>query len=145
MRSAGSSAAGSAHEPARPDIDAHHAVPAVEPGELDLVGAHEPRALDIDQLAVEHVFLQQHLLRATFEPAEVELYRAQRRTTLVDFVDLRGRDEDLAAGDRREQASDGWIPVLSEPNNQVVDAAELTAFAIVEPAAGDERQVQNSR
>ncbi len=36
-------------------VDADHALPAVEPRELDLVGADEAGALDVDQLPVEHV------------------------------------------------------------------------------------------
>ena len=60
-------------EPAHADVDADHAVPALEPRELDLVRADEPGAVDVDQLPVEHVLLQQHLLRPPLEVLEIEL------------------------------------------------------------------------
>ena len=49
--------------PAGTGVDADHAPGARDERELDLVGAHQARALDVDQLAVEQIALQQHLLR----------------------------------------------------------------------------------
>ena len=54
-------------------VDADHAPGAGDERELDLVGAHEPRALDVDQLPVEQVALEQHLLGAALERPQVEL------------------------------------------------------------------------
>ena len=57
--------------------------------ELDLVRAHQPRALDVDQLAVEHVALEQHLLRAALEVAQVELGLAQDDAVVAPISDTR--------------------------------------------------------
>src|SRR3979411_2226383 len=48
---------------ARPGVDTADTIPALDPRDLDLVRAHEPRTVDIDQLAIQNILLQQHLLR----------------------------------------------------------------------------------
>ena len=111
-------------QPAEADVDADDAIPAFEARELDLVRADEPRAVDVDQLPVEHVLLQQHLLRAALERLQVE---PRARSVDAAVLDLRDRvrgDEHLTPGDRREQAGDGRVLVLAEPDDQVVDAAD---------------------
>ena len=53
-------------------VDADDAVPALDPRDLDVVRPHEPRTVDVDQLPVEHVLLQQDLLRAAGERLQIE-------------------------------------------------------------------------
>ena len=55
----------------RPGVDADDAPVSPPPRELDLVGSHQPRAFDVDQLTVEHVPLQQHLVGPALEVAQV--------------------------------------------------------------------------
>src|ERR1700759_1754367 len=59
-------------EPAQADVDADHAVPALDSRELDLVRTHAPGAVHVDQLPVEDVLLQQPLLGPPLEVLEIE-------------------------------------------------------------------------
>ena len=77
VRAEAASAAAGASPPRGPVSTPTTRQDAGDERELDLVGAHEPRALDVDQLAVEQVALQQHLLGAALEGAQVELGLAQ--------------------------------------------------------------------
>jgi len=61
-----------AHAAARAGVDADHPPPALDARELDLVGAHEPGAIDVDELVIEDVLLEQHLLWAAHEAFEVK-------------------------------------------------------------------------
>ena len=90
---------------ARAGVDADDAPGAGDERELDLVGAHQPRALDVDQLAVEQVALQQHLVGAALEVAQVELGLAQH--------DAAGAD--LARRDRRRGKDVRPATVTSRP------------------------------
>jgi len=62
-----------AQSAARTGVHAHHAPGPGHQRELDLVGAHQARTLDVDQLAIEQVALEQHLLGPALEAAQVEL------------------------------------------------------------------------
>ena len=57
---------------AQADVDPDDPPPALDPGDLDLVRAHEPGAVDVDQLPVEDVVLEQHLALAAAEGLQVE-------------------------------------------------------------------------
>src|ERR1700694_2563073 len=63
------------HKPAQQapqaDIDTDYPVPAAEPGDLDVVRANKTRPVDVDQLPIEHVLLQQHLLRPSPERLQI--------------------------------------------------------------------------
>ncbi len=86
-------------------IDADNPVPALDTCDLDVVGANEPRTFDVDQLAVEHVFLQQHLLRTAFERLQVETCLVQDDPAQPDLADRLGGHED------RRPATDARTPV----------------------------------
>jgi hypothetical protein len=53
-------------------VDPDHSIPAVESRQLDLVGADQPRAVDVDQLVVEDVVAERDLVGAPLERAQVE-------------------------------------------------------------------------
>ena len=130
---------------ARPDVDPDDAPPAVEPRELDVVRAPQPRAVDVDQLPVEHVLPQQHLLRAPLERPQVEPVGREHDLAVLDLRDRVAGDEDVARRDPREHGGDRRIAAVTEPDDQVVDAAELAAGASHELAAEDQRQVEDPR
>ena len=106
-RSASASARGNepAQQPRRPGVDADDAVPAVEPRELDLVRAHEARAVDVDQLPVEHVLLQQHLLRAALERAAGRAARVAQRDAAGRRSPRRARRDERPAVRRPSRGS----------------------------------------
>ena len=76
-----------ADEAAEADVDADDAVPPVEPDKLDLVGADEAGAVDVDQLAVEHVFTEQHFAGASPKVLQVDALLAQHDAALGDLGD----------------------------------------------------------
>ena len=127
------------------DVDADHAVPALEPRELDLVRAHEPGTVDVDQLPVEDVLLQQHLLRPPLEVLEIELLGDQRHEAGRDLDDLLRGDEDRASRDGGDDAGDRWIVLVAEADDQVVDAPEPLACRVAQLAADDLREVEDRR
>ena len=73
------------------DVDADDAPPAFDARDLDLVRAHQPRAVDVDQLPVEQVFTQQQLPFPTLERLQVEAGLGQRYSAVLDLADLLGR------------------------------------------------------
>ena len=82
----------------RPRVHADHAPGAGDVGQLDLVRPHQSCAVDIDQLAVEHVALEQDLLLATLEVAQVELGLAQDHP--IVGLPTRGRRPDRRCAPR---------------------------------------------
>ncbi len=134
-----------AQKPAKADVDADDAIPAVESRELDLVRTDEPGAVDIDQLPVEHVLLQEHLVGAPFERLQVEPSCAHADAAVLDLRDRIGGDEHLPSGEGGEEAGDGRVLVLAQPDDEVVDAAELRACGVEQVAARDEREVEDAR
>ena len=76
------------------DVDADDAPPAFDAGDLDLVRAHEPGAVDVDQLPVEQVLAQQQLALAALERLQVEPRLGEGDAAVLDLADLLGRDED---------------------------------------------------
>jgi hypothetical protein len=50
--------------------------------------------------------------------------------------------KDLATGNRRQQAGDGWISTVPEPNDEVVDPSEPPACATCDFAAEDQREMK---
>src|SRR5579862_870273 len=132
-------------EAAQADIHADDAVPAVKPCELDLVGAHEPGAVDVDQLPVENVLLEENLLRAAAEMLEVELVRIERDDTGSDLDDLLRGEEDWSTRDRRNDARDRRVVLVAEADDEVVDAAEALVRRIAELSSDYEREVKDRR
>ena len=135
-----------AQQPAQADVDADDAVPALEARELDLVRAHEPGAVDVDQLPVEHVLLQQHLAPAAARSAGGRDGRRRSVTRPCSICSTCSAGTNTCRpGDARDDPADRRIVVLAEPNDQVVDAAEPLARRVAQLAADDEREVQDER
>jgi hypothetical protein len=129
-------------QPAQPGVHTDNAIPSVHARKLDLVRPHQARALDVDQLPVEHVLLEQHLLGAPLERPQVEPDLAQFHVSVPDLADHIGGDEHAAAGYRSQHAADHRI-VGAQPHDHVVDTAQLAAGAVAQHAARDQRQVQD--
>ena len=72
--------------------------------ELDLVGAHQPRALDVDQLAVEQVALAAAPPRGGARTAQVELGLAHHDAVGADLRDAVGAQERCRARRRRRES-----------------------------------------
>ena len=118
-----------ADDPARPDIDADDAPPAVAAGELDVVRAPQARPVDVDQLTVEDVLAQQHLVGPALERAQVEPVGGERDASVVELGDRVAGYDDGVPGHPREHRGDRRVVVVAEPDEQVVDAPELRAGA----------------
>ena len=84
---------------ARTCVDADHAPGSGDQCQLDLVRAHQPGALHVDQLPVEQIALQQHLLGAALEVAQVELGLAQDDAAGADLRDALDAEIGGPAGD----------------------------------------------
>ena len=81
----------SAQAAARARVNAHDPPRAADERQLDLVRADQPGTLDVDQLPIEEIALEQHLLGPALEAAEIELGRAQDDACPGDVGDrLRG-------------------------------------------------------
>jgi hypothetical protein len=65
--------------------------------QADVIRAAKPGTVDVDQLAVEDVLPQQHLLRATVERAEVEPVGRERDAAVPEFADGIAGDKDVAS------------------------------------------------
>jgi hypothetical protein len=128
--------------PAQTGVHTDNAVPSVDAGQLDLVRPHQARALDVDQLPLEHVLLEQHLLGTPLERPQVEPDLTQLHVSVPDLTDQLRGDEHAAAGHRRQHAADDRI-VGAQPHHHVVDTAQLAAGAVAQHATGDQREVQD--
>ena len=73
---------------------------------LDLTSRDEPRRVDVDQAAIQHVGAQQHLTRPSLELGEIELRRRPRRRRLESLHPV-DRDEQLAPADPRLETDHG--------------------------------------
>src|SRR5205807_5569235 len=80
-------------------IDADDTPDAVDRRDLDLVRPHQARAVDIDQLPIEHVLAEQHLARSSLEAAEVDLSDRELDAGALDGCDAADRNVELAPGD----------------------------------------------
>ena len=108
-------------------VDADHAPGPGDQGELDLVGAHQARALHVDQLAVEHVAPQQHLLGAAIEATQVELGLAQDDSVGPDVRDTLDPEIGGPSGDRHQKAGDRGIADAAEAHDHVAYLAQALA------------------
>ena len=98
---------------------------------------HQPRriGLDVDQLAPEHVLVQQHLPHTTLEAAEAELLPRQPHGSRLERCDPVGRHEQLAAADPRLHPRHRRIAAVGQPHDQVFDATEPLARPIQQRTA----------
>ncbi len=134
-----------AEEAARPGVDADDAVPALKASYLDLIRPHQPRTVDVNELPIEYIRLQQHLLRSSGERLQIERRLADHDRARLDRRDQLSRDEDRTAGDRRERARHRGIVIGAEANDQVVHLAEAKAVRIAELPTEDQREVKYLR
>jgi hypothetical protein len=111
--------------------------------QLDLIGSDQPRALDVDQLAVEQVTLEQHLLGTAFERAQVELGLAHDNATGADLRDAVGAQKGGTTCDVRQEAGDRGVAGPAEAHDQILDLAQTLAVGIAQRAADDRGEVQD--
>ena len=113
--------------------------------ELDLAGAHEPRGVDVDQAAAEHVRAQQDLAGAPLELRKVELGRGDVRGAGLEARDAAAGDEEQASGDRGAQADHRRQRVRQvEPGDEVVDPPEPLTGRVEQRAPRERGEVQNA-
>ena len=132
----------SAQESASAHVDAGEAVAALHKRQLDLVRPDETGAVDVDQLAVEHILAQENLLLVTSEVIEIEATRAKRDCLWADRLDLGGGDEDRTAGYVGERAGERRIVVTVKAHDQVDHAPEPLTAAVTQRAGNDQAQVE---
>ena len=63
----------------RPDIDPDHPIRALDGSDLQVIDAHDPLAIHVDDLAVEDIPAEQDLVLPAVERGEVELVRREGR------------------------------------------------------------------
>ena len=68
---------------------------------------HQPRGIDVDHAASEHVGAQQHLRGPALELCEVQLRRGQVCGAGLQALDVADRHEQIAAADRGAQSDHG--------------------------------------
>ena len=76
---------------------------------------------------------------------EVELVGLERDDAGRDLDDLLGGDVDGPSRDRGDDAGDRRIVLVTEADDEVVDAAEALAEGIAELSPDYEREVKNGR
>ena len=96
-------------------------------------------------LVIEHVVLEQHLLRAALEAAEIERGREQRHAALRHVGDRLGRQIEPPAGDRHEKPRDRRIARLAEAHDQVLDSAQPLTATVKDTNPDEQRQMQHRR
>src|SRR5205085_10524695 len=114
----------SAQAAARARVDAHYPPRAADERQLDLVRADQPRTLDVDQLPIEEITLEQHLLGPALEPAEVELGLTKHDPVRADVRDPIDAQERRASGDVDEEARYRGIAGAAEAYDHVLDLSE---------------------
>ena len=93
-------------------------------GELDLVGADEVRADDVDEMARLEIAGQQQLAGPTFETAELERRPDQLHEPRSHRFDPVDRDEQLPSGDAGDEPGDRRVRLSAEPDDQVLDVPD---------------------
>src|SRR5271154_6945611 len=130
---------------ARARVDAHHAPGSGEQRELDLVRAHQSRALDVDQLPVEQVAFEEHLLWTALEVAQVELGLAQHHAGGSDVGDPVDAHERGPPGHGHQHARDRWVADAAQAHDQILDLAQLLSVGVAQWAADDRGEVEDRR
>src|SRR5579883_622018 len=126
-------------DPASRWVDAHDLPPAVDLGQLDLVGPDEPSAAEVDEVAGHEVPGEQQLPGTALEAAEVDAVALELDTARLHPRDLPDRDEQVAAPDGYNQADDGRVRLSPDADDHVLDPAEPLSGAIDQGPLGDAR------
>ena len=131
-----------AAQTSRPRVDSGDDPAAVLDAQFDVVRDHEAARVDTDQPASEHIVAEQHLALAAFEVREVEIFSSELDVAGSHHGDAVARNEQLSAGNARDETGDRRITPLREAGDDVVDTAEPAAPRIDEGAVDDpgERQ-----
>ena len=118
------------------DVGADEPDTADHLGQIEVGGADDLDALDVDQLVVEHVLGQQDLAGATDDVAQVEPGRAQDHLGVADPVDGGRRDEGESAPDPDHETAHRRIHLPVGPaSHDVVQPADLLAGLVPHRAA----------
>ena len=116
-------------------IDAGHAPGPVLVHQLDVAGGHQPRGVDVDQAAIEHVGAEQHLSGPALELGQVELRRCGPRRGALQLLDAVHRHEQPAPTDVRYESDDRRQRVGAvEPHDHVLDLAQPLAVRVEQRA-----------
>src|SRR6202035_134269 len=95
-----------------------------------------------DQLTVEHVALEQHLLLASLEGAQVELCLAQDHSVVLDLRYAVGTDVGGASRDLHEKPRDRWIADAAKAHDHVLHPPETLAVAVAQRPTHQRGEVQ---
>ena len=124
-------------------VDADDLPVTVDAGELDLVGADQPPAHQVDQVARRQVAGEQQLAGAALELAEVDRVAPELDVVGAQLVHLGDRDEVLALADARDDAGHRGVGTSAELDDDVLDPADPLAGAVEEGAADDGGEMQD--
>ena len=133
-------------EPARADLGAEQAQLVLPGGrQLDIVHAHDLKALGVDDLAVHKVAGEQHLVGLQVAEADVVGVHRQRDAVVVEGVDvLAPRDHERhAPGPLEGQARDARKD-LASGNGQVGYGAESLALGVDHGLADHLRKIEHA-
>src|SRR5262249_22531893 len=126
-------------------VNPNDPIPALDASDLDVVRANKPRTLHVDQLAIEHVLLQQHLLGPTSERLQIKPRLAQRYAAGADLADYLSRDEHRSTCHRRTGAGHRLVLIVRQAAEQVFDLTEPKTARVAHLAARDQRQMKDLR
>jgi hypothetical protein len=127
----------SAEQTAQANVNAHNAIPAPEARKLDLIRPDQTGTLHVDQLAIEDVLLQQHFLRPAPERLQIKPHDTKTHSTVRDLRDSICRNEHLPLRNGRKHTGYRRIPILTQPDDQIIDPPQLLARAIDQIAPDD--------
>lgn len=129
--------------PAAARVHANNPPPALDSRQLDLIGADEAGSIDVDELVVEDVVFEQHLLGPPLESAQVELCLDEPDLSRRDLGDRLGGEVRLPPGDSDEEARDRRIAGSAQANDEIVDRSEASTISLANRAARHGAEVED--
>ncbi len=116
-------------------VGTHQADAPDDLGQVEVGGADDLHALDVDELVVEHVLGQQHLAGAAHDVAQVEARRAQQHLGVPDAVDGGRRHEGQTAPDPDDEPAHRRVDLPVGPaRHDVIEAADLLTGLVADRA-----------
>ena len=128
---------------ARADVDPDHPIRALDRGDLEVIDAHDPLAIHVDDLAVEDIATEEDLIRSAVEGGDIQLARGKDGARGGQAGDLVGRDEKLATSLAGDQAGDGGID-LTDAHDEIAHRRDPPSAVVANGGADQLRQVEHS-
>jgi hypothetical protein len=103
----------------------------VDERHLDVINPHNPTSIDVDDLMIEHVFVEQYFAVTANKTLEIDLGRIELNGMQCYFCEMGRRYKKCTPTIRRNNPTDGWITAIIETYHDVdyaTDIAPITRF-----------------